>query len=53
MKKTLHASLRIEQEVYRPLQKEADIKYEGNLSFLIRQILKDYIKRELNNNTYL
>ena len=50
MKKTLHASLRIEQELYSSLQEEANDKYEGNLSLLIRQILKDYIKRNMKIN---
>lgn len=44
MKKTLHASIRIEEELYTPLLKEAEEKYEGNMSFLIRLILKDYIR---------
>lgn len=45
MKKTLHASVRIEQDLYTPLHKEAEEKYEGNMSLLIRRILKDYIKK--------
>jgi hypothetical protein len=51
MVKNLHASLRIEKELYEPLQKEANDKYEGNMSLLIRLILKDYVKKQFNSKT--
>ncbi len=45
MKKALHTSVRIDKEIYDPLKNEADEKYEGNLSFLIRSILKEHIRK--------
>ena len=47
MRKSLHASVRIDKEIYEPLKNEAEEKYEGNLSLLIRVILKDYIKKKI------
>ena len=47
MKKTLQSSVRIDEEMHIPLKKEAEEKYEGNLSLLIRRILKDYISGRL------
>ncbi len=49
MRKSLHASVRIDPEMRAPLKKEAEEKYEGNLSLLIRMILKDYIKKGCRN----
>ena len=41
----MHKSIRISEDIYLPLQKEADNKYEGNMSLLIRMILKDYVRK--------
>jgi|GEM_PF-5485966 len=47
MKKNIHASIRIGEDIYGPLQDEANIKYEGNMSLLIRMILKNYIEKKI------
>ncbi|MDC7226670.1 MAG: hypothetical protein PQJ61_07885 [Spirochaetales bacterium] len=49
MKKDIHASIRLGEDLYNPLQQEAERKYEGNMSLLIRMILKEHISKSEAN----
>ena len=44
MAKNIHASVRLGHELYEPLRLEAEEKYEGNISLLIRMILREWVK---------
>jgi hypothetical protein len=37
-------SIRLDETLHMPLQEEADEYFEGNLSFLVRLVLRNHIK---------
>ena len=46
MAKKKHASVRIDDDLYTPLKEEAGEKFEGNISLLIRKILRNYVENK-------
>lgn len=51
--KNRHASVRIEDKIYEPLRQEAEEKCEGNVSLLIRHILKTHIESREGAKEYM